>query len=443
MKKILYVSLLLAFPLLYQNCCAPRSLCQTNIMDGIKGIGPNIELSGRQIIFRFNEEIALDNESEKSRIQDIILKYLDLTENDIDTIELCPCGDQNRQIWTFKNDILDIETKLTALKDNSGGAEVEGDRQFTMVLPKESGGIPVKPKEAGLIAEYVQERPGRVNIAILDTGIDLDHIDAGKLFMNPPGISCGEGKSGWNFIDNSTDIQDDHTDVGHGTLVTNIITAGLNAKQIDYRILPLKVFDSNGKGTYWDIVCAMSFVQEIQERTGGAIKLVNASFGGSMGILEEEHVSILKDYIDNINSQALVVASAGNCHFNTDRQFLRHYPSGYSSDNIIAVGGFKMENQRYVIHDTSNYGKHNIDVAASFNQGVELDVANSGTLQQIKLSGTSYSAAFVTSVLAEMIAMPGSNLNNPSAIKTEFLTNKAAVNLTEMEDYIAKGRYVE
>ena len=68
-------------------------------------------------------------------------------------------------------------------------------------------------------------------VAVLDTGIDLSDPDfVGRIWTNPSTRSDARAGfprdvHGWNFINNTPDVQDDN---GHGTHVSAIIAADLN-----------------------------------------------------------------------------------------------------------------------------------------------------------------------------------------------------------------------
>ena len=64
-------------------------------------------------------------------------------------------------------------------------------------------------------------------VAVIDSGLDLAQPEfAGRLWTNPSAASGGDGLvgdvHGWDFLDNTPDIQDDN---GHGTHVTGILAA--------------------------------------------------------------------------------------------------------------------------------------------------------------------------------------------------------------------------
>ncbi len=423
-------------------------VCNTHDQGMHENLGPNIVLSKTEIVLSFDEDINMKDELVRKQMHDSVLIYMNLQGYDLDKIDkkTCECGDFNQQIWTFDTDTLEIETRVTGLQGGGQGPSgVEGDQQFTILLPQEGDGIAVDTTSFEQIRHFVGDGMGQINIAVMDTGIDLKRLDnADVLFQNPNGMgaNCGEGMSGWNFVENNTDIQDDHEKVGHGTLVTKTIISAMD-QAIDYRILPLKVFDKNGKGKYGDIICALSYLKKVQQRSGGAIKILNASFGGSLGNAQEDRVDIFRSSIEDLRETAVIVTSAGNCHFNTDLNNYRHYPSGLSPEVILAVGGFDKVNQNYVLNDTSNYGPVNIDVAADFSHSLILDQLYDGDIHEIQLSGTSYSAAYVSGRLATMLGSTANPVGNAKDWKDNFLSTSASTNSSSLHSFIAAGRYVD
>jgi subtilisin family serine protease len=80
--------------------------------------------------------------------------------------------------------------------------------------------------------------------------------------------------------------------------------------------------------------------------------IINNSWGSSF------YVQSLKDAIDA--SDAVVVCAAGNSGWNTDT-FIPHYPSGFTSANIISVAASDQDDDPAYF---SNYGVVSVDVAA-------------------------------------------------------------------------------
>ena len=135
-----------------------------------------------------------------------------------------------------------------------------------------------------------------VVIAVVDTGVDLTH----------PDLSCpGKLTSGWNFVSNNNDPDDDH---GHGTHVAGIAAAcsdngsGVAGVAWGATLMPVKVLDSGGSGYYSDVAAGIIYAVD-----HGA-KVVNLSLGGLSGD------NTLADAVQYAHDHGvLVVAAAGNC----------------------------------------------------------------------------------------------------------------------------------
>ncbi|NIN67140.1 MAG: S8 family serine peptidase, partial [Anaerolineae bacterium] len=130
-------------------------------------------------------------------------------------------------------------------------------------------------------------------IAIVDTGVDLDHRDLNDKIV-----------PGWDFANDDPTPQDDH---GHGTHVAGIAAAetnnGIGVAGISWqaRIMPVKVLDENGDGSYWDVT------QGVDYACNHGAQIINLSLGGSTpsDTLED---AMEQAYADG----CLIVAAAGN-----------------------------------------------------------------------------------------------------------------------------------
>ncbi len=145
-------------------------------------------------------------------------------------------------------------------------------------------------------------------IAVLDTGIDLTNPDlAGRVWTNPnpfgdPGFP--NDVHGWNFINDTNNIQDDN---GHGSHVTGTIAAwsnnGIGVTGINWnaQIMPVKVLDNSGNGT------TAAAVSGIYYAVDHGAKVINASWGGGA------YSAAMIDAIQFADSRGVVfVTAAGN-----------------------------------------------------------------------------------------------------------------------------------
>lgn len=441
--------------------------CSTNQLEDDDNDGiPNwaecekesIETSKTEVIFRLPREdvnrlqaLVSDDDKLTFEFGEMLAKYYKFEHptisyedfiTAINTIEFCACGDLSPVLVSF-DATFDIETKLDNLKKDTSEEGVEGDINFNFtLLPNETPNIasnfeltPSPSELKGIKESFYKSSPNV--IAILDTGVDLlgqystDGTTAGAtefIYKSSAAandcISAYDG-TGWNFVNNTYNFYDDHTGIGHGTLVTKTLTNELEQLGVtDYSILPLKVFNDQGKGSYWKINCAMAYLTEIQETTksqnnSGDIKIINASFGGSFGGLKADELGVMKSFIDGFEDSAIFVASAGNCGYDTDAAS-NHFPSGYTSDNLVSVGGYALDENNEIQKDVfSNYGLKSIDLAAPFTL-TQLEVyllSNNGTktLAGTKVKGTSFSTPLVSAKLFEIL------INEPTLIPKDAI----------------------
>ncbi|MEW5909798.1 MAG: S8 family peptidase [Thermodesulfobacteriota bacterium] len=198
-----------------------------------------------------------------------------------------------------------------------------------------------------------------VIVAVVDSGVFTSHPDLSANIWINPGEIPGNGidddlngyiddRNGWDFHDNDADPDDLN---GHGTHVAGTVAAianngiGIAGVNWNARIMALKFTDAEGSGSTSDAIKCILYASAM-----GA-KVINNSWGGG-GFSQA-----LKDAIDA--SPAVVVCAAGNSGFNNDS--IPHYPSNYSSPNLIAVAA---SNQNDNLAVFSNYGSTSVDVAA-------------------------------------------------------------------------------
>ena len=148
-------------------------------------------------------------------------------------------------------------------------------------------------------------------IAILDTGIDLDH----------PEFS-GRRRTGYNAFTNGTNVADDS---GHGTVVAGIAAAatnngrGIAGAAWNAGILPVKVMNANGEGTDANIAEGITWAVD-----HGATVL-NLSLGGPGAS------AVLKSAVDYaLSRDRVVVVAAGN-----EGSDVPSYPAAYKG--VLAV----------------------------------------------------------------------------------------------------------
>jgi thermitase len=228
-------------------------------------------------------------------------------------------------------------------------------------------------------------------IAIVDSGIDLDHLDLkNKIWVNNDETLNGldddgndkvDDVKGWDFINNDNNPQDDY---GHGTHVAGIAAAetnnstGVAGLSWGARIMPVKVLGSSGQGPISSVANGITYAAD-----NGA-QVINLSLGGT-GLADNETLKGAVNYA--YSKGCLLVAAAGNCDPSCYEPI---YPAAY--DHVIAVAATNSSDNRAWF---SNYGSY-IDVAAP---GVSIysTVRNNGYGY---MDGTSMATPFVSGLAA-------------------------------------------
>lgn len=236
-----------------------------------------------------------------------------------------------------------------------------------------------------------------VVIAVIDSGVRWSHPDLRANMWKNSGEIPGNGIDddmngfvddivGWDFAYNDNNPNDEN---GHGTHVAGTIAAvgnnsvGVTGVLWNAKIMALRFIDANGFGTTANAIKAILYAN----RNGAQIQ--NLSWGGG------GYSQALKDAIDA--SSAVFVAAAGNDGDNND--ITPHYPSGYTSSNLIAVAATGPNDN---LASISNFGLTSVDVAAP---GVNIYSPIPGGYG-IK-SGTSMAAPHVSGLAGLIVANRG------------------------------------
>ena len=219
-----------------------------------------------------------------------------------------------------------------------------------------------------------------VTIAIIDSGVDFNQLDLAPKLV-----------AGHNYI-NPDDVPQD--DFGHGTQVAGIAAAvtnndlGIAGTSWGARIMPVKVLDEFGNGTFANLAAGIRFAA----RHGA--RVINLSLGGP-GFSQTLQGAV--NYAAGLG--VVLVAAAGN-HPSGSSSVL--YPAAFP--NVIAVSATDMTDN---IASFSNSGPE-VDLAAP---GV--DIISVGLDESLVTeSGTSFSAPFVSGAAAILLGIPGNRYSS-------------------------------
>lgn len=176
-----------------------------------------------------------------------------------------------------------------------------------------------------------------VLIAVLDSGIDLDHPDlADKLRTDED----------WDFVEED-DVAEDQN--GHGTHVAGIAAAATNNGEgipglgWEATLLSVRVLDAAGSGYASDLAAAIRYAAD-----HGA-QVINMSLGGPASC--PSYVQSAVDYA--YEKGVLLVAAAGNMQGNTP-----NFPA--NCNHVLGVAATNSDDTRA---SYSNYGSH-VSIAA-------------------------------------------------------------------------------
>ena len=309
----------------------------------------------------------------------------------------CDCADKTLELWEFdeqdsEGNPLNIEEKKEIAETDP---DLEGvDSNFIMTATGTSDFYHSgSPHHIGL-PTYLFAFHADVTIAVLDTGIQHDYFEQSYppfLYYNAVSNTCSNGRdnelSGWDFVNDDAIPYDDN---GHGTIVTALIAKKILSYKtpIPFQILPVKVFDKNGKGSYFDLLCGYRYAVK---KPG--MNIINMSFGwcGEKHVLLEKFITETEE-----KGKILVVASAGNQAENNDQT--PHYPSSYTNKNVLSIGAINTDNTG--LASFSNFGKHSVDFVAP---GEDIEFDFGGGIE--KVSGTSFATAFATGNAAYYYAL--------------------------------------
>jgi subtilisin family serine protease len=206
-----------------------------------------------------------------------------------------------------------------------------------------------------------------VTVAVIDTGMTIDHPDLEANLWSDPGESLDgaddpsdpdlipDDLHGYDFVDDDIDPEDDE---GHGTHVAGIIGAvgdngaGIAGVNWDVGLMPLRAGDEDGSLLLFDILEAIGYAVAHDAR------IVNASYTSdalSFSPAERDAIQAAGDI--------LFVTAAGN--EDTDNDQVPSYPCAYDLPNIVCVAATNQVDELAVFSTGgSNYGKRSVDLAA-------------------------------------------------------------------------------
>ena len=248
-------------------------------------------------------------------------------------------------------------------------------------------------------------RGAGITIAVLDTGIDSNHLDLLCNIQNAYARSFHHGE------DTTHDFN------GHGTASAGVAAAcdnelGIVGVAPDAKIIPIKVLGGSGMGQNDAIERGLKYIWEIRDK----VDIVNLSLGSTAPLTNDGHQTIKDLY----NYGIVVVAAAGN---DPSKGVL--WPARY--DEVFAIGSYTPTLTR--------------DLSTFSAQGDAVDFVCPGSNitttwkdgKYSTLNGTSFASPYCCGVLALMLSVEKARGRKLTVeqIKTKLIDN--------CMDYGAKG----
>ena len=213
------------------------------------------------------------------------------------------CNDKPVGPILTNDDILKMQSAMTPLKNGSDPIVNDPLYDQQWYIPEVKADL-VWPQTKG---------DTTMIIAILDTGVDWLHPDLKNKIWNNPSPSTNTWPDGilndihgWDFVNKDNNPTDDNS---HGTHVAGIAAAetnngiGIAGVCPNAKIMPVKVFQSSGKGDVATISKGINYAA-----SHGAT-VINMSFGSYTRSLAME------DALSNAYASTTLVAAAGNDNF--------------------------------------------------------------------------------------------------------------------------------
>ncbi|MBD3218369.1 MAG: S8 family serine peptidase [candidate division Zixibacteria bacterium] len=280
--------------------------------------------------------------------------------------------------------------------------------------------------EAHSVLSNPPDNTSTVVIAIIDTGVDMDHPDlAGKIWQNPGEIAGNridddhngfvDDYHGWDFTgDNSitpvTEDNDPSDEFGHGTHCAGIAASstdnseGIAGIHPNCEIMPVK---------FYPLMLSSYAAMSIIYAADNGADIISISFGYPWP------VEILEDALDYARAKGVILCAATG---NNSREYY-NYPGAYTQ--VISVGASTSDDEAAYF---STYGDYMDIVAPGYSilslhaSGTDMYAPNEPGVHIFQddyyiASGTSMSSPHAAGVMAYMLSLsPGLTHNKAQEI---------------------------
>lgn len=282
--------------------------------------------------------------------------------------------------------------RLDAVKADSQVLFVSEDREVSIGAQTLPTGV--DRIDAEQTATHTNKGTG-VNVAVIDTGIDLTHPDLKANIVG--GKNCSTGKS---YNDGN----------GHGSHVSGTIAAANNTEGVvgvapEAKLWAVRVLNNAGSGTWSSVICGIDFVTSKAPANGGPITVANMSLGGTgsddgnCGNTNNDalHQAICR----SVAAGVTYVVAAGN---ETDNA-ANHVPAAY--DEVITVSALSDSDGKpggTGGAPSCRTGEQDDYFATFSNFGADVDIAAPGVCIYSTWKGGGYNTISGTSMASPHVA---------------------------------------
>lgn len=192
----------------------------------------------------------------------------------------------------------------------------------------------------------IQKGKSSVAVAVLDGGVAYeDYTDprTRQAFRKAPDWGDTKFLPGYDFVNGDAHPNDDEY---HGTHVASTIAeatnndTGMAGLAFGCSIMPVKVLDAFGEGTFFDVAEGIDYAAEYTEGGEHPVKVLNLSLGS------EGFSQTVKSAIDRaFSGGVLVVAAAGN-----SGKSVVEFPANQA--NVLAVGALDARKEKAFYSNT-------------------------------------------------------------------------------------------
>ncbi|MBC7568632.1 MAG: S8 family serine peptidase [Spirosoma sp.] len=245
-------------------------------------------------------------------------------------------------------------------------------------------------------------------VAVMDTGIDFAYpnTESIPILHNGGHPMCGSIEPdyiGWDFVHDQNNPYDDDERSKHGSRIAAIISRVMDHR---VRILPLKVIDSEGFGSLFNIFCGFEYLlsKGLRERP----KVINASWGFYSGIEND----LLTYYVTQLRKARIwLINAAGNrgdldSGITVNLDVDTRYPACYSERHahVVTVTTVNSTDAGFVVAENYSPTFVNLGIGSGSDPTFREPLVDDDSSPQVK--GSSYATPYASAFAAIQTRLP-------------------------------------